>query len=121
MLNRLGYGLVERGGSLPEALALIEEAAALEPDSGAVVDSLGWALHRLGRHGEAVEALERAASLDPADAVINDHLGDAYWAAGREAEARFQWRRALTMEPEPGDAARMEAKLRDGLTLPARN
>ncbi len=115
ILNRLGYGLLERGEGLPEALALIERAAALDPDSGAVADSLGWALFRLGRHGEAVEALERAAALLPADPVINDHLGDAFWAVGRTREARFQWARALRLGPGEAEAEALRRKLAEGL------
>jgi tetratricopeptide (TPR) repeat protein len=115
VLNHLGYSLVERGESLDEALAMIEEAVAAEPRNGAIVDSLGWAFFKLGRYGEAVTELERAAGLLPLDPVINDHLGDAYWKVGREREARFQWHRALSLNPAPEDAARIRLKLERGL------
>jgi len=94
---------------------MIEEAVAGEPDSGAIVDSLGWVLFRLGRHDEAVVHLERAAALEPVDPVINDHLGDAYWAVGRLREADFQWRRALSFGPEEDEAARIRRKIELGL------
>ena len=97
-----------------EALRLVETAAAARPDSGRIADSVGWVLHRMGRHHSAVEHLERAVSLLPADAAVNDHLGDGYWAVGREREARFQWRRALTFVADPADAARLRAKIEDG-------
>lgn len=115
ILNYLGYSLVERGESLDEALAMIERAVAAEPENGAIVDSLGWALYVIGRTDEAVEPLERAAELEPVDAVINDHLGDAYWDVGRVLEARFQWRRALSFDPEPEAAERLRRKLAQGL------
>ena len=63
-------------------------------------------------------ALERAVELEPRNSTVNDHLGDVYWAAGRQREAQFQWRRALGLDPEPEEAARLEAKLRDGLPAP---
>ena len=69
----------------------------LRPDSGAIVDSMGWALYKLGRFAEAVPHLEQASVLLPVDPVINDHLGDVYWAVGRRTEARFQWRFALIL------------------------
>jgi Flp pilus assembly protein TadD len=69
---------------------------------------------RQGQTTDAVSTLERAVELDPQDASINGHLGDAYWAAGRKLEATYQWRRALTFNPEPGDAAKLEAKLQGG-------
>ncbi len=117
VLNYLGYSLVERGEKLDEALAMIEEAVAGEPESGAIVDSLGWVLFRLGRYDEAVVHLERAAALEPVDPVINDHLGDAYWAVGRKREADFQWRRALSFGPEEDEAARIRRKLEMGLDV----
>lgn len=115
VLNHLGYGLVEQDRNLDEALTLIEAAVAANPDSGYIVDSLGWVLYRLGRYDEAVGQMERATELEPVNAVINDHLGDVYWAVGRVTEARFQWRRALNLDPEPEEALRIERKLQIGL------
>jgi tetratricopeptide (TPR) repeat protein len=117
VLNYLGYSLVERGEKLDEALAMIERAVAALPDNGAIVDSLGWVLFRLGQYDDAVEILERAATLEPVDPVINDHLGDAYWAVGRSIEARFQWQRALSFNPTEADAQRIRDKLDRGLDL----
>lgn len=114
VLNDLGYGLAERGERLPEALSLIEEAVAEDPTNGAIADSLGWALFRLGRHVEAVAALERAAALLPADVVVNDHLGDAYAAVGRSREARFQWSRALSFAETEEERAPIRGKLGQG-------
>lgn len=117
VLNYLGYSLVERGEKLDEALEMIETAAMARPDSGAIVDSLGWVYFQMGRYEEAVVQLERAASLEPVDPVINDHLGDAFWAVGREIEARFQWQRALSFDPEEDEALRIRDKLQRGLDL----
>lgn len=115
VLNYLGYSLVERGESLDEALDMIERAVASRPDSGYIVDSLGWVLFRLGRYDEAVGHMERAAELVAVDPIINDHLGDVYWSVGRKLEAEFQWQRALSFEPEEKDAARIRRKLEVGL------
>lgn len=115
VLNYLGYSMVEQQVNLDEALGMIEQAVAAQPDNGAIVDSLGWVLYRLGRYTEAVGHLEKAASLEATDPVINDHLGDVYWSVGREIEARFQWQRALSFDPEPEEANRIRRKLADGL------
>jgi tetratricopeptide (TPR) repeat protein len=117
VLNYLGYSLVERGEKLDEALGMLETAADARPDSGAIIDSLGWVLFQLGRYDEAVGLLENAAALVPVDAVVNDHLGDVYWAVGRTIEARFQWNRALSFDPIEADAARIRDKLDRGLDL----
>lgn len=115
VLNYLGYSLVEQGEKLDEALGMIEQAVAAQPDNGAIVDSLGWVLFQLGRYDEAVVHMERAAALEPVDAVVNDHLGDVYWAVGRLTEAQFQWHRALSFDPEAAEALRIRAKLAEGL------
>lgn len=119
VLNYLGYTMVEKQINLDEALAMIERAVAAQPDSGYIVDSLGWALYRLGRYDEAVGHMERAAELMATDPVVNDHLGDVFWAVGRHVEARFQWKRALSLnesEPSPDLAPeRVRRKLEVGL------
>lgn len=115
VLNYLGYSFVDRGENLDEALSMIERAVVRQPDAGYIIDSLAWALFRLGRYDDAVEPMERASLLEPVDPVVTDHLGDVYWAVGRTLEARFQWRRALSFDPAEADATRIRAKLELGL------
>lgn len=120
VLNYLGYSLVEKQIKLDEALDMIERAVAARPDSGYIVDSLGWVLYRLGRYDEAVGNMERAVELMPVDPVVNDHLGDVYWAVGRQREAEFQWKRALSfIDPDDtdgeADPERIRRKLDVGL------
>lgn len=119
VLNYLGYSLVEKQEKLDEALSMIEQAVQARPNSGYIVDSLGWVLFRLGRYEEAVGHMERAAELMPVDPVVNDHLGDVYWAVGRQTEAQFQWMRALSFVDEDTAAEakpdRIRAKLVQGL------
>ncbi|MEQ9694199.1 tetratricopeptide repeat protein [Shimia sp. SDUM112013] len=119
VLNYLGYSLVEKKIKLDEALNMIERAVAARPDSGYIVDSLGWVLFRLGRYDEAVAHMERATELMPIDPVVNDHLGDVYWAVGRKLEAQFQWKRALSFvdedSAEEAKPDRIRRKLEVGL------
>ncbi len=116
VLNYLGYSWVDQGINLERALTMIERAVELRPNDGYIIDSLGWAMYRLGKFADAVAELERAVELRPEDATINDHLGDAYWRVGRRNEARFQWRRVLGLDSEEEELVeRVQAKLRDGL------
>ncbi len=119
VLNYLGYTWVDRGERLEDARRMIERAVELRPNDGFIVDSLGWALYRMGDYEEAVVRLERAVELQAEDPVINDHLGDAYWRVGRANEARFQWARSLRLKPESDARAATERKLQEGLP-PAR-
>ena len=96
-LNYIGYTLTERGGSmdLREAEPMLARAVELRPDDGAIADSYGLCLLKLGRAAEALAELRRADKLSPGDPVILSHLGDALIAAGRRDEARSVFRRAL--------------------------
>ncbi|NJM81745.1 MAG: tetratricopeptide repeat protein [Tabrizicola sp.] len=115
VLNYLGYGLVDRGEKLDEALGMIQRAVAADPQKGYIIDSLAWALFRLGRYEEALAPMEKASVLEPVDPVVTDHLGDVYWVVGRKLEARFQWHRALSFNPTEKDAERIRRKLDVGL------
>jgi tetratricopeptide (TPR) repeat protein len=119
VMNYLAYSWVDKG--FPEhydlALRMLERAVELRPQSGHIIDSLAWALYKLGRHAEAVPLLERAVEILPQEAVILDHLGDAFWKVGRRNEARFQWQRALGAKPEADLKPVLERKLRDGLDV----
>lgn len=114
VLNYLGYSWVDKGLRLPEARGMIEKAVSLRPKDGAIVDSLGWALYRMGEYLNAVKVLERAIELKPEDPTINDHLGDAYFQVGRMEEASFQWKRAMTLNPEPEQITPLQDKIRSG-------
>jgi Flp pilus assembly protein TadD len=115
VLNYLGYAWADRGEHLKEALIILQTAASLDPRSGAIVDSLGWARYRVHLYQDALRDLEHAVMLAPGDAEVNSHLGDVYWRLGRQLEARFQWRRVLTLDPDPKIKAATELKLAKGL------
>jgi Flp pilus assembly protein TadD len=118
VLNYLGYTWVDQGINLEKGRKLIERAVELRPNDGAIVDSLGWALYRMGEFPSSVKSLERAAELKAEDPTINEHLGDALWQVGRYDEARFQWKRAMSLDPEPEQIEALKAKISSG-RLPA--
>jgi tetratricopeptide (TPR) repeat protein len=102
--NALGYLMVDRTRRAKEGLDLIQQAHAQTPDSGPVLDSLGWALHRVGRNAEALPQLERAREriYDP---DIELHIADVYWALGRKDEARAVWKQGSERHPDRPDFA----------------
>ncbi|MFO0906627.1 MAG: tetratricopeptide repeat protein [Pirellulales bacterium] len=99
-LNNLGYQWAEQGVHLERALRMCQAAVKAEPASLAYRDSLGWALHQLGRHAEALPELQRAAAGEEPSGVVLDHLGDCFAKLGRLEEARQAWRRALEVFDE---------------------
>jgi Flp pilus assembly protein TadD len=113
-LNYLGYAQVERGVDVAASTAMLERAHALKPRDDSITDSLGWAYVITGQTARALPLLERAAAGDPVNAEIGEHLGDLYWKIGRRYEARYAWR-AASLTATTGDAARLAAKIVQGL------
>lgn len=114
-LNYLGYALLDRNLKTDEAQKLIEQASALQPQDGAITDSLGWVYYRRGDYRKAIELLERAVKLEPAEPTINEHLGDSYWQVGRHLEARYSWRAAMVGTDDRPVLDRLKRKLDFGL------
>lgn len=115
VLNFLGYSELEHGEDVAGAGALIAEASTLAPNDPSITDSLGWSWYLRGNVDRAIPLLERAARGAPAESDINEHLGDAYWKADRKLDARYAWRAALVVA-DSDQAARIKAKIDDGLT-----
>lgn len=97
--NALGYTLVDRTRQHKEGLKLIEQALTQTPDNGAVLDSMGWALHRVGRNEDALGFLERA-KRRISDPEVDLHLGDVLVALDRKQDARDLWQRSSERYPD---------------------
>ena len=85
-LNALGYTLADRTDEYREAEKLIRKALKLDPESAAIIDSLGWVLHKRGKHEEALEQLEIAYDLYP-DHEVAAHLVEVLTALERKDQA----------------------------------
>jgi tetratricopeptide (TPR) repeat protein len=108
--NALGYTLVDRTRQHKEGLKLIEQALAETPDNGAVLDSMGWALHRLGRNEEALAYLEHA-KRRISDPEVDLHLGEVLLALDRKQDARDLWTRASERYPDNAELKQRLQKL----------
>ena len=111
-LNSLAYMLAERGGSLTEAVDLVQRALKIEPANPSFLDSLGWAFFKQGRIDLADAPLSQAAEKLPASAAVQDHLGDLRYAQQRWADAAAAFERALAGDVEAADRRKIEDKLR---------
>jgi tetratricopeptide (TPR) repeat protein len=85
-LNALGYTLADRTDEYKEAEKLIRKALKYDPESPAIVDSLGWVLHKRGRNEEALHHLESAYAEFP-DHEVAAHIVEVLAALDREDEA----------------------------------
>lgn len=106
--------IAARQGESPRALALIAQAATLEPDNASFQATLGAFLAESGDTAKATAALERAIALNPADHASRRHLGQQYAAAGRMSDAASLFRQILR-----DDAARAGDWLKLGQALEA--
>ena len=98
-LNYLGYTYAERGVNIQQALSLTQRAVSLKPDNGYYIDSLGWALFKMGMLDEAKAEITRATTLVKDDPVIYEHLGEIYLKQNLHTEAKEAWLHSLELDP----------------------
>jgi tetratricopeptide (TPR) repeat protein len=94
ILNAYGYLLTDQFNRHDEARDYIERALALNPDSPAIIDSMGWVLYKLGDYRAARDYLERAYRLEQ-DPEIAAHLVDVRWQLGERESALELLRQSL--------------------------
>ena len=98
-LNALGYTLADRTEEYKEAEKLIRQALKIDPQSPAIIDSLGWVLYKLGRHEQALVELQRAyESLE--DAEVASHIIEVLVVLERRDEALELLQNAEKDDPE---------------------
>ena len=97
-LNYLGYSYADRGINVEAAVTLTQQAVSLKPHNGYYVDSLGWALYKVGRIDEALEMMQRAVTLVSDDPVIYEHLGEIFLLREEHEKAREAWNHSLQLD-----------------------
>lgn len=105
-LNYLGYMNADRNVKLEEALSFIERALSEDPENGSYLDSLAWALHRLGRNAEAEVAIRKAMASEDKSPVVIAHMGFILAEKGDRVEALKYLRLALEGDDEDGEVDR---------------
>jgi len=109
-LNAYGYTLADRTDRYREAEKLIRKAIKYDPDSPAIIDSLGWVLFKLGRLDESLVDLQRAyAAFD--DHEVAAHLVEVLVALGRQDEALVLLVEAEEKQPDSKLLADVRARL----------
>jgi Flp pilus assembly protein TadD len=100
VLNYIAYSWAVQGVHLAQAQAMLQQAVGLDPNDGAVIDSLGYVELREHKTRQAMALLIQAVQLAPQDAEVNAHLGDAFAQGGQKLQAVYQWSRALGLKPD---------------------
>lgn len=101
-LNALGYTLVDKTERINEGLLLIQKAHALDSESPEILDSLGWALFKLGRYEEALEYLEEAYARLPENEIA-EHLIQVFWQLNNNEQANLLIEKhpEINLQPNP--------------------
>ena len=98
-LNAYGYTLADRTDRYRDAEKLIRKALRYDPDSSAIIDSLGWVLFKRGRYEEALVELERAYE-GMQDHEVAAHIVETLVALDRQDEALEQLAAAEEKTPD---------------------
>jgi len=102
-LNYIVYSYADEGINLDEAMDMIQRALKIKPDSGPIIDSLGWVYYRKGLYDEALNSLEKAFSLDSSDPTIAEHLGDVYLKKNNYQRSLEMYQKALSLKHQESD------------------
>jgi tetratricopeptide (TPR) repeat protein len=106
-LNYVGYTLAEENHDLDRALELIVRANRLSPNKSYIVDSLAWALFKIGRAQEALIEIRRAVELGgQPDPSIWEHYGEIAQHLNLKDEARKAYQNALELKPVNAESLR---------------
>jgi tetratricopeptide (TPR) repeat protein len=105
-LNYIGYTYAEKGINLDEALELIQRALKIKPNSGYIIDSLGWVYYQQGQYQKALASLEKAFSLISDDPTIAEHLGDVYQKINNLSKSLEMYEKAIELKHQDQEVIR---------------
>ncbi len=119
-LNFAGFIAADHDHDLPLARLRLAAALALQPGSGAILDSLGWVHFRAGDLQRAALFLEQAGRLEPEDPEVWSHLGELYARRAEVQRAATMFKKALSLKPDEPLRKSLEKHLAEQLArLPA--
>ncbi len=98
--RKLQEGMIlVREGRLEEALALLRQAVASEPDFTRAMIALGFALIEMGKGDEARAELQQVLDLDPKSGAAYNNIGLSFLREGKIDQAVANFRKAVEVEP----------------------
>jgi len=116
VLNYLGYGWLERGYKIEEAINMLDKAYNQKKNDPFIIDSVGWGYYLIGDFINAEKFLRKAIQLMPEDPIVNDHYGDVLWKLNRKIQAKYYWQSAFNSEESENEMKKnISKKLLNGL------
>jgi arylsulfatase A-like enzyme/Flp pilus assembly protein TadD len=100
--DRLAF-VLRAAGRLPDAIAVLEQAASKGFADASALVSLGTMLQEAGRADRAVSVLEAAVGMNAQDLEARSRLGTAYAQAGRITDAERELKAVLDADPQSAE------------------
>ncbi len=97
-MNNLGYLYADEGINLDKSVALLRVAVEKMPSSAMVLDSMGWALYKIGKYEESLKYMEDAVTNNPNMAELRYHLGVVLVETGDVKRAKIELGKALYLD-----------------------
>tara|TARA_Y100000590_G_scaffold447931_1_gene583885 strand:+ start:521 stop:2206 length:1686 start_codon:yes stop_codon:yes gene_type:complete len=110
VLNYLGYGWLERGYKIQDAIGMLDKAYNQKKNDPFIIDSVGWGYYLIGDFINAEIFLRKAVELMPNDPIVNDHYGDVLWKLNRKIQAKYFWKSVLKSDESENDLKKNVSK-----------
>ena len=110
VLNYLGYGWLERGYKIQDAIGMLDKAYNQKKNDPFIIDSVGWGYYLIGDFINAEIFLRKAVELMPNDPIVNDHYGDVLWKLNRKIQAKYFWKSVLESDESENDLKKNVSK-----------
>jgi tetratricopeptide (TPR) repeat protein len=114
---RLGVMAVQ-ARDYDRAIALFDEAIALDPTNANVYNYKGYALYRSGQATDAIDAFNACFQVDPWNVWCHYNLALAYWANGNKDLAIAEVRQTIELGPEFRDIFKKDVQFTQFKTSP---
>ncbi|MGH9410986.1 MAG: TIGR03790 family protein, partial [Vicinamibacterales bacterium] len=116
-LNNLAYSLAVNKHAPADAVSIAERAVTASHDNPAMLDTLAWTEHLLGRDGDALGPIAGARDGSPNDPEIRLHAAAIYAALKDSPRAASELATALKLNPalaDRDDVKALQIQLRGG-------
>ena len=110
-LNFLAYAYAQNEGPLRTAETMARKALSLSPESGYILDTLGWVLYKKGQWQESLVYLKKAFNVNPKESVIAEHLGEVYHKLKQYEKSTGYFKKAADLEKDKSRRESLEKRI----------